>query len=504
MVSTAKRDGLILATVLIATSIGQFDFFVVNVAAPDIQNRLGASNTQLELVVAGYAFMYASGLVTGGRLGDLLGRRRMFVSGLTAFAVTSALCGLAPSAMTLIAFRALQGLSAAVMLPQVLAFINTLIPVQRRGWAMGWFGVASGLGSIAGQGLGGLLVQADLWGLGWRLIFLMNIPIMLLAIIATLRIVPQVPGTVSGKNAPGGSAPLDGGTSAADGTSGTESAARAQHAARTHTGVDIAGAFALFMGMGGLMSAALVIQHGLFSVGGAAAAAGVVIVVLALRYQRRRVVLGRTVMLDPALFQVRSMRWGSIASAAFMAYFASFMFVLTVILQHHIGLGPSVAGLVFVPSGVTFMVSSLTGSRWIGRHLRAGLLLGCAITASGLAIVLFAALVKMPAAGLAWALVAAVSLTGFGNGLVLPTLTGLSLSQVLPAQAGMASGVVTTVQQFGASLGVTAVGALFYSGGTHSLTDGLAASAAVHLLLLTLVALACAVATRASPGAAPR
>ena len=155
MTSTIDRRRL-LGTVLIATFIGQFDFFVVNVAAPGIQTSLGAGNTALELVVAGYAFMYAAGLVTGGRLGDLLGRRRVFIAGLTAFAVTSALCGLAPNAGVLIACRVMQGLSAAVMLPQALAFINTVVAPERRGWAMGWFGVASGVGSIAGQGLGGL------------------------------------------------------------------------------------------------------------------------------------------------------------------------------------------------------------------------------------------------------------------------------------------------------------------------------------------------------------
>ena len=150
MTSTIDRRRL-LGTVLIATFIGQFDFFVVNVAAPDIQTSLGAGNTALELVVAGYAFMYAAGLVTGGRLGDLLGRRRVFIAGLTAFAVTSALCGLAPNAGVLIACRAMQGLSAAVMLPQVLAFINTVVAPERRGWAMGWFGVASGVGSIVNE-----------------------------------------------------------------------------------------------------------------------------------------------------------------------------------------------------------------------------------------------------------------------------------------------------------------------------------------------------------------
>ena len=462
MASTVKsegtKDGWFLATILIATFSGQFDFFVVNVAAPDIQTSLSAGATQLELIVAGYAFLYAAGLITGGRIGDLLGRRRVFITGLIAFAITSALCGAAPTAPVLIISRAFQGLSAAVMLPQVLAFISTVLPPERRGRAMGWFGVASGIGSIAGQGLGGFLVQANLWGLGWRLIFFVNVPIMLIALIATLKTVPDVP--------PG-----------------------------TRHGVDYGGALVLFLGMAGIMTAALVVQHQMYGVGFAAALIGLAIVAGGIRQQARRARDGLTVMLDPALFTVRSMRWGAIASAAFMGYFGSFMFVLTVLLQHYSHLGPRAAGLVFVPSGVTFMVSSLTGSGWIQTRLRGGLLLGCSITATGLLVVLTTTLAGVPADVLPWWMVLAVSLTGLGNGLILPTLTGLSVSEVAASYAGMASGVVTTVQQFGASFGVTAIGALFYQVGADSLADGMAAASLVHLCLLALVALASVAAT---------
>ena len=453
MTSTIDQRRL-LGTVLIATFIGQFDFFVVNVAAPDIQTSLGAGNTALELVVAGYAFMYAAGLVTGGRLGDLLGRRRVFIAGLTAFAVTSALCGLAPNAGVLIACRAMQGLSAAVMLPQVLAFINTVVAPERRGWAMGWFGVASGVGSIAGQGLGGFLVQANPWGLGWRLIFLVNVPIMLIAIIASLRYLPPV-------------------------------------SSRGENSVDGIGALAVFVGVAGLMGAALLAQYQRPRIAVASGVLGLIVLAVTIRSQASRVAKELPVTLNPRLFLVRSMRLGSVASGAFMAYFASFMFVLTVVLQRYCDLTPIQAGLVFVPSGATFMISSLAGSSQVRKHLRGSLMLGCGITSIGLGVIVVAILAGSSASTLPWWLVVAVSLTGFGNGLILPTLTGLSLSEVAPKQAGMASGVVTTLQQFGASLGVVIVGAIFYSFATKSMINGMTASTIIHILLVALVGFTC-------------
>ena len=453
MIST-NNQGRLLGTVLIATFIGQFDFFVVNVAAPDIQTSLGADNTSLELVVAAYAFMYAAGLVTGGRLGDLLGRRNVFIAGLMLFAAASALCGLAPNIGVLIVFRATQGLSAAVMLPQVLAFVNTVVTPERRGWAMGWFGVASGVGSIAGQGLGGLLVQANPWGLGWRLIFLVNVPIMLIAIAASLRYLPPV-------------------------------------SSRGGDRVDGFGAMAVFIGVAGLMGAALLAQYQRPRTAVVAGVLGLAVVGATIRGQAKRVAKGLPVTLDPRLFLVRSMRLGSVASSAFMAYFASFMFVLTVVLQRYCGLSPIQAGLVFVPSGATFMISSLAGARQVREHLRGSLLLGCGITATGLGVIVIVILSGASSTILPWWLVAAVSLTGFGNGLILPALTGLSLSEVAPKKAGMASGVVTTLQQFGASLGVVVMGAVFYGFAAKNMVDGMAASTTIHVRLVVLVGFTC-------------
>lgn len=183
-----------LAVLLTATFMGTFDFFVVNLSAPAIRQDLRASQAQLELVVGSYAFAYASALVPGGRLGDVFGHRRLFVTGMLGFVVTSALCGLAQTPGQLIVARLPQGLTAALMLPQVLAVISTTSDAASRARAMAWYGVAAGLGSIAGQVLGGLLVTADVAGLGWRLIFLVNVPVGVIGAVLAHRILPAPKG----------------------------------------------------------------------------------------------------------------------------------------------------------------------------------------------------------------------------------------------------------------------------------------------------------------------
>ena len=161
-----SRRWLMLPVVLLAMLIASFDIWVVNVAAPSLQRDLGVSDAALQLIVGGYAFMYASGMVTGGRLGDLVGYRRMFMIGVASFAIASLLCGLAQSPTELVAARLVQGLTGAAMVPQVLALITATFPAQERSRALAWFGVTMGLAFVSGQILGGVLIQANILGLG--------------------------------------------------------------------------------------------------------------------------------------------------------------------------------------------------------------------------------------------------------------------------------------------------------------------------------------------------
>src|ERR1700722_3397071 len=165
-----------LPVVLLAMFMAGFDIWVVNVAAPSLQRDLHVSDAALQLIVGGYAFMYASGMVTGGRLGDLFGYKRMFLIGVVTFAVASLLCGVAPSSGALVAFRLVQGLTGAVMVPQVVALITASFPARERSRALGWYGATMGFGFVSGQILGGGLIQANILGLRWGEVFLRGGP----------------------------------------------------------------------------------------------------------------------------------------------------------------------------------------------------------------------------------------------------------------------------------------------------------------------------------------
>ena len=180
-----------LTVILIGVLLPMIDFFIVNVALPTIDTDLRASQPLLELVVSGYATAYALLLVLGGRLGDSLGRKRLFLIGMAAFTATSLACGLAPTATFLVIGRVAQGASAAMMVPQVLATIQAATTGQQRTRALGRYGAAGGLAAVLGQVLGGLLVAANIAGLGWRPIFLVNVPIGLAGLVLAKRYVPD-------------------------------------------------------------------------------------------------------------------------------------------------------------------------------------------------------------------------------------------------------------------------------------------------------------------------
>ena len=182
-----------LATLLLAGFMNLIDVTIVNVALPRLQASLGATSTEIEWVVAAYVLAFALGLLPFGRLGDIIGRKRMFLIGISLFTLFSALCGLAPSIDMLIGARVLQGLAGAMMMPQVLAIAQVMFPPRERGFAFSLFGLSAGLASVAGPLAGGLLIGADLFGLDWRPIFLVNIPVGILAVIAGRALVPALP-----------------------------------------------------------------------------------------------------------------------------------------------------------------------------------------------------------------------------------------------------------------------------------------------------------------------
>ncbi|MBW8485368.1 MFS transporter [Actinomadura parmotrematis] len=406
-----------LPVILAATFMASFDFMVVNVATPSFRHDLGAGPAALELIVAGYAFTYASGLVTGGRLGDLYGHRRLFALGMAAFALASLLCGLAPTAGWLVAGRLLQGLTAAAMVPQVLALITAVLPAADRPRGMAWYGAVLGGGGVLGQVAGGAVVDA--WG--WRPIFLVNVPVGLAAAALAVRVLP-----------PGGGP-------------------RAR--------LDVLGAAGLSGGLA-LLLVPLVLGR---SEGWpvwirACLAASVPVLAATLWWERRR----PAPLLDLALFRSRAFSVGLAINVAFMAAFGALNLVVTLLLQTGLHRTPLQAGLTYGPMALTTMVASLAARPLLARAPRAVMVTGAVLSALS---TLLPALELHVAGASVTAPVLALSLLplGAGSGLLLPAVIGAVLAGVEPARAGGASGVLSTAQQFSGALGVAGIGTLFFA-----------------------------------------
>jgi EmrB/QacA subfamily drug resistance transporter len=420
--------------VLIATFMAQFDLFVVNVALPVLQRDLNASDAALQLIVGGYAFVYAAGLITAGRLGDRIGHRTVFLLGMGAFGLTSLWCGLAQNPTELVIARLVQGLAGAAMVPQVLALISLLFGPHERARALSAFGVVIGVGSVAGQVLGGVIINADLFSLGWRPIFLVNVPVALIGVAAGAALLP-----------------------------GHEASARPR--------LDIVGAVGIPVGLG-LVLVPLTLGRDLgwpwwtwVSFAAAIAALGVV-----MRWERRLAAAGASPILDPGLFREPAFTWGLGLSVAIFASFFSFVFTLALLLQDSIGLTPLGAGLSFAPLGIAFAVASILARGFVARFGARVILAGTGLTAVGLlAIVILLASSATPSEA---SLIGPMVIVGIGSGTAVPVLVGVVIQSVREG-AGMVSGVLTTAQQFASAVGVAAVGAVFFTvlGSGHPLPD---------------------------------
>src|SRR6218665_142583 len=194
------RRWLSLLVLLIANFMNLIDVTIVNVALPSMREGLGATDSQIEWVIAAYILAFALGLLPFGRLGDILGRTNLFLWGVAGFTAASALCGLAPNIEFLIGARVVQGLAGAMMTPQVLAIATVTFPPRERGQAFSLFGLSAGLASVCGPILGGVLISANLFGLDWQPIFLVNIPIGIAAVVAGWFLIPRLPGHAALKN----------------------------------------------------------------------------------------------------------------------------------------------------------------------------------------------------------------------------------------------------------------------------------------------------------------
>jgi len=413
-----------LAVVLMAAFLGVLDFFIVNVSIPVIQGNLHASYAEIQLTIAGYGLAYAVFLITGGRLGDIYGRKRMFLLGVAGFTLASALCGLAPEPWTLIAARVLQGLAGAMMFPQVLAIIQVTFPAEERGRAFSFLGMVVGIGSFSGNVVGGLLVQANMLGLGWRPIFLVNLPVGLFALWAAHRLVRE---------------------------------SRAARAA----GLDWGGVGIVSLGLV-LLVYPLVQGQKAGWPAWAFASLGASPLVLAafVLYERRVTARGGTPLVELTLFRERVFVTGLLTTVAFYGGLSAFFMAFTLFLQKGLGLPPWQTGLTFAPFALGFLVASTRTVRVLRRLGSRTIQLGAGLMAVGLAAVIsltYAQGVSVPALSLATVLL----VYGTGQGFVMPTLLTTVLSDVPRQAAGSASGVLSTVQSVAMALGVAVIGSVF-------------------------------------------
>jgi EmrB/QacA subfamily drug resistance transporter len=421
-----------IAVLLLGAFLPIVDFFIVNVALPTIDSTLHASAPSLELVVAGYGTIYAALLVVGGRLGDALGRRRVFVAGLIGFTITSLLCGLAPSIETLVVARLAQGATAALIVPQVLATFQATLDGPRRAKALSLYGATAGVSAVVGQIVGGLLVTADIGGSAWRPIFLVNVPIGLFALAVVFRYVP---------------------------------ATRSDRPA----GVDLPGTL-LFAAT--LTTLLVPLTEGrtlgwplwTWLVLALAPLLGAATFVVERRTERR----GAAPLLSPSLLRIRSMRRGLTMGLPFFLGFGAFMFVFALTVQGGLHADALHSGLAIAPLAVAFLIGSLLAPRAIERFGRSTLALGAIVQAVGLSLLAWTVESGWPNVALI-ELAPGLAVAGFGQAFVFASLFRLILADVPPHLAGIGGGVLVTLQQSGLALGVATLGTLYLglgSGGT--------------------------------------
>ncbi len=388
-----------LVILLTGAFLPPLDFFIVNVALPSIRQDFHASASTMQLIISGYATTYAVMLITGGRLGDLYGRRNVFLVGMVAFAAASALCGFAWSPSVLVVGRILQGFAAAIMAPQALASINAIFPEQEKSRALSFYALTFGVASMAGLFLGGALIALDIFGLGWRAIFLINLPVIAIAAPSAMMMLRET---------------------------------RAEHASKLDFGGAVLIALALCALIWPLIEGR---EHGWPTSAILMLAASLPLIFLFWHHERRVEAAGRDPIIAPRLLQVPGLKRG-LLSAFFFYAFAAFWLTFSVYQQGGLGRTPFEAGVAILPAAVGFVLGPFVSGhvfRIFGRYSTAA---GMSLEAAGLFGT--AALISF---GLPEFLFVALFIVGAGQGIALPNLVRAVVQRVDPTQSGLASGL---------------------------------------------------------------
>lgn len=410
-----------LVVLLAGSFLPPLDFFIVNTTLPSIRASLHASSATVQLVISGYAASYAVFLIAGGRLGDLYGRRRVFAAGLLGFAGASVICGVAWSPAVLIAGRVLQGVTAAVMAPQSLASIHALFPANEKAKALGYYGTTFGLASVVGQMLGGALIAANPFGLGWRSVFLVNLPVAAFAIPAALLLI------------------------------------RENRAGRPPR-LDVRGVVLLAATLSALVVPLIAGREQGWPDWSIALLLGFLpLLTLFWRHEHRVVRDGGDPLVIPAMLRAPGLLRGLVATLCFYAI-AAFFLTFSIYEQSGLGRSPLHAGLALLPLAIGFMLGPLTSPR-LHRHLGAR----TPVVGMVLEVISLVGVALSVHTDTSYFLSSALFVLGFGQGIALPTLVRALIDRVEGKIAGLVSGLVSSVLQISAALSVAVIGGLFYS-----------------------------------------
>lgn len=448
--SQLQRAGLVV--LLAGQLLPMIDFSIVNVALDAMAQSLRASPIALALIVAVYGIAFAICLAMGGRLGDNFGRRRVFLAGVWIFGIASLLCGIANSVGMLMFARALQGVGAAFMVPQILATLHVTLQGRAHARAIGLYGGIGGLAFIIGQVLGGFLIKADIGGYGWRSVFLINLPICLFVLLTARRFVPE---THNLKRVP----------------------------------VDVSGTLLLAGAIGCLMLA--------LALGPLLHWSWPCLLLLALfplflhrlRHSALRLeAAGGSPLLPPSLLRLSSVRFGLTLAVLFFSCWSGFMFAVALTLQSGIGMTAFQSGNAFIALGAAYFIGSMRTTRMVERYgKRATLLSGCAIQMVGLVALIATLQLKWPQVGIA-TLIPATALIGFGQSFIVSTFYRIGMSGVPHHQAGAGSAVLSTVQQSALGLGPMLLGGVFAQINQHgNHLAAISGTLAVELLMMALL-----------------
>lgn len=435
----------VLAVLLLGQFMAILDVSIVNVAAPTLRRDLHASGAGLQLAVAGYTISYAVLLITGARLGDRLGHGRAFRIGLAGFTAASLLCGLAPTTGALVAFRLVQGCAAALMMPQVMSLIQRTFDGPARARALSYYSAVIACGAVVGQVLGGVVVSADLFGTGWRPVFLVNVPIGLVLLVLSRRLLPADRGEPD--------RPLD------------------------PAGVVSLSAAVL------LLVLPLVLGHDegwpawcWVSLGASVAAFAAFVGV-----ERRVAARGGAPLVSGRVLRAPGLIVGAASLFVAMLNYGGYLFAFALHLQGGLGESPARAGLAFAPAAVGFAITGLTWrllpARFHGPLIPTGLVL-----AAGGYLLLAPILRGGGPGGLP--MEGDLLLVGLALGLAFSPMITVALRHVPLADAADASGVLVTVFQLGQVIGVATLGTTYLS-----LVHAPGPHASAHALSVTLVVL---------------